>query len=480
MRTQKSEFINSKTWLINLFLLVSDLLGFAISFGLITLVRKFALRVDNALLFDPQVLRTLFLLTGFSLFMLIVKGLYPGRGRISVIELKQVTEAIFTAYAIVSVYIFIDSRSYNFSRSIYLLSGPFGICVITVGRILVRKLVASVFSWWGEPIAIIGTRRNIEIVANRLTSCPRLGYKPEIGLSIENGNPSSVIAELSIVPWSLVEQDRITNSEVDTVILAVSTGELRQKYPAIYHSVSLKFRKTIFVLDNDIYGSMMAQPIDLNGQPAVLANQSLFDTSLRVVKWIFEIFSCLLLAVPFLLMCLLIGILVKIDSKGPVFYSQERIGRNLKPFKLLKFRTMYANSDEMLADLLADPVRREEWENFHKLTNDPRITRVGRWIRKFSLDEIPQFFNILRGEMSLIGPRPLVQAEIEKMGEIASIVFKVRPGLTGWWQVNGRNNLSFAERTQLDVYYVFNWSLWLDAYILIKTFWVVLFDRGGK
>lgn len=130
--------------------------------------------------------------------------------------------------------------------------------------------------------------------------------------------------------------------------------------------------------------------------------------------------------------------------------------------------------------MLVNPEIREEWEKYHKLTNDLRITRVGRWIRKFSLDELPQFINILRGEMSLIGPRPLVQAEIDQMGEVANIVFKVRPGLTGWWQVNGRNNLSFDERTQLDVYYVFNWSLWLDAYIVIKTFWVVLFDRDGK
>ena len=234
------------------------------------------------------------------------------------------------------------------------------------------------------------------------------------------------------------------------------------------------------MLDNDIYGSMMAQTIDLNGQPAVISHQSLSSTHLRFLKWVFEITATLLLSLPFLLISLVTAVLIKLDSEGPVIYRQERIGKNLKPFGLLKFRTMYQNSDEILERLLQDPEREQEWNKFHKLADDPRITRVGRFLRKFSLDEIPQFFNILRGEMSLIGPRPLVQAEIDSMGEIAGIIFKVKPGLTGWWQVNGRSNLSFEDRTQLDVYYVFNWSLWLDAFILIKTIWVVLFDRNGR
>ena len=479
MKTQKKGTFSSQTFLLNTFLFISDLFGFAISFVLITLVRKFVLHTENSALMDPQVARTISLLVGFTLVMFILKGLYPGRGRISVIELKQVTEAILAAYAIVGVYIFIDNRAISFSRSIYLLSGVFEIGLITIGRILVRRRIVSTFSWWGEPVAIIGTRANIETVAKRLNGCRRLGFKPAVALSVD-GDTSAIDDELQLLPWSLKEQEQIADKQINTVILAISTTELCQKYPAIYHSVGLKFKKTIFMLENDLYGSMMAQPVDLNGQPAVMAHQSLFNTSLRFVKWIFEIITCLLLAVPFLLTCLLVALLIKLDSKGPVFYSQTRIGKNLKPFKLLKFRTMYVNSDEILTQLLENPEIRQEWESYHKLTNDPRITRIGRWIRKFSLDETPQFFNVLRGEMSLIGPRPLVQAEIDQIGELANVVFRVRPGITGWWQVNGRNNLSFAERTQVDVYYVYNWSLWLDLYILIKTFWVLLVDRGGR
>lgn len=479
MKNRNNEYISSKTWLVNIFLLMSDLIGFAISFGMITLVRKFILRVDTTLLFDPQVMRTLLMLAGLSILMFMLKGLYPGRGRISVIELKEITEALFYAYALVSLYIFIISRSTDFSRSIYLLSGIFEIGIITIGRILVRKLIVSVFPWWGEPVAIIGSTEDIKGIITKLLNCRRLGFRPAIGFSVDDLSTADGFAGVPNLPWSITEQDRATKV-ISTVILAIPTSDLRKTYPLIYHSVGLKFKRSIFILDNDIYGSMMAQPIDLNGQPAVLSHQSLFSTSLRLVKWSFEIFACILLAIPFLFLGIIIAILIRLDSEGPIFHYQERIGRDLKPYKVIKFRTMYLDSEAALSQMLLEPRLKEEWEKYHKLANDPRVTRIGKWIRKYSLDELPQFINILRGEMSLIGPRPLVQSEIDQMGELANIVFKVRPGLTGWWQVNGRNNLSFEERTQLDVYYVFNWSLWLDAYIVIKTFWVILFDRDGR
>lgn len=479
MRNKKGEFVKSKTWLVNLILLLSDLSGFAVSFYLITLLRKWILKVDNVYLFDPQVMRTALMLTGISVFMFAAKGLYPGRGRISVMEMKQISEGLIGALAIVSVYIFISSRQDIFSRSIFLLSAVLGMGIISVNRILMRKLITSAFPWWGEPVTIFGTKESIQNITKRLLDCKRLGYQPVIGLSVENKSQPKSKTSLRIIPWSLKEQNRISG-EISTVILAIPTSELRQKYPSIYHSVGLKFPKTIFILDNDMYGSMIAQPADLNGQPAMIAKQSLSNSALHFIKSASEISLILLIAIPFFLICLTLTVLIKIESKGPVFYSQARIGKNLKPFRLLKFRTMYVNADAILAQLLQDESVREKWEKYHKLDFDPRITRIGKWIRKFSLDEIPQFFNILLGEMSLIGPRPLVQAEIDQLGELANIIFRVKPGITGWWQVNGRNNLTFEERTQLDIYYIFNWSLWLDAFIFIKTFWVVLFRRGGE
>ena len=140
---------------------------------------------------------------------------------------------------------------------------------------------------------------------------------------------------------------------------------------------------------------------------------------------------------------------------------------------------MYKNAETKLHALLAaDPEARQEYEKFHKLANDPRITRLGKLLRRYSLDELPQFINVLKGDMNLIGPRSYMPMELPAMGEYAKIILKVKPGLTGWWQVMGRNATSFKQRLQLDEYYISNWSIWLDIYVVIKTVWVLLKGQG--
>lgn len=470
--------VQGKPWLEIIFLLLNDLFSFGVAIGGVTLVRNYILDTRYENLFDPQVMRTIIILVVFSQAMLAFKGLYPGRGRASVIELKQVSEAVALAYAIVGVFIFIQGASVNFSRSVFLLSCFFSIGFISIGRFLLRKMIAK-FQWWGEPVVIIGRESEIIRVSSKLLTCGRLGLRPVIGLAVDT-EECTQNSRIPIKPWSPEMQKAVQDAKIKTNVLAISTSELHEDYPSVYKAVVLSFPKTIFIVDEGIFGSMMAQPLDINGQPAVISQQSLLNPSLRFVKITFEILSCLIILVPFALLGLFLAVLIKIDSPGSVLYTQERIGRKKMPFQLFKFRTMVNNSDEVLNELLQDPEIKREWDEFHKITNDRRITRVGKWIRKFSLDELPQLINILRGEMSLIGPRPLVQEEINELGEVADLVLSVRPGLTGWWQVNGRNDLSFMERTQLDLYYVYNWSLWLDLFIFIKTFWVIIFDRSGK
>ena len=191
--------------------------------------------------------------------------------------------------------------------------------------------------------------------------------------------------------------------------------------------------------------------------------------------------SCILLALPFILAAFfIITILVMLDSEGPVFYRQARIGRYGRRFYVYKFRTMVQNADHLLQTYLAEsPELRAEWLATHKLKNDPRITRVGAILRKTSLDELPQLWNILVGEMSLIGPRPIVDAEVEKYGDCFALYTQVRPGLTGLWQVSGRSDTSYEQRVELDKYYVLNRSLKLDLQILWKTVFVVLKKDGA-
>ena len=178
----------------------------------------------------------------------------------------------------------------------------------------------------------------------------------------------------------------------------------------------------------------------------------------------------------------LIALVVKFTSKGSIFYSQRRIGRGYKGFGCLKFRTMRKGADQVLRDILErDPLLREEYQRDFKLKNDPRITPIGRFLRRTSLDELPQLLNILKGQMSVVGPRPIVWDELERYGRQMDVVLSVRPGLTGLWQVSGRNNLPYETRVKLDLYYVRHRTFWLDLRIILRTIGVVLLpmDRGA-
>ncbi|MGC2401763.1 MAG: exopolysaccharide biosynthesis polyprenyl glycosylphosphotransferase, partial [Acidobacteriaceae bacterium] len=177
---------------------------------------------------------------------------------------------------------------------------------------------------------------------------------------------------------------------------------------------------------------------------------------------------------------LVLSALIKLESPGPVFYGQPRVGAAHSTFRIWKLRSMQVNGDRLLQQALAnDEALREEWLRTRKLRRDPRVTRVGRLLRKTSLDELPQIWNVLRGEMSLVGPRPILEEEIENYGLNFALYCRVTPGLTGLWQVSGRNEISCRDRVRLDSYYVRNWSPWLDLYILARTAKVVLTGAGA-
>jgi Undecaprenyl-phosphate galactose phosphotransferase WbaP len=177
---------------------------------------------------------------------------------------------------------------------------------------------------------------------------------------------------------------------------------------------------------------------------------------------------------------LLLAAMVAFDSRGPVFFRQPRIGRDGRTFAVFKFRTMRSDAEVVLEQyLLNNPGLRLEWERDQKLRDDPRVTRLGHWLRRSSLDELPQLLNVLRGEMSLVGPRPIVASEIERYGEWFEMYTRVSPGMAGLWQVSGRNSVSYEERVQLDVSYIRNWSVWLDLVILARLPAALISSRGA-
>ena len=200
----------------------------------------------------------------------------------------------------------------------------------------------------------------------------------------------------------------------------------------------------------------------------------------RAGKRVFDLVMCLLGLVLVIPVTIVIAALIRLDSKGPVFFAHQRIGQGGRTFPCYKFRTMVPDAENILKDYLAThPAAREEWERDFKLKCDPRITRIGAFLRRTSLDELPQVWNVIRGDMSLVGPRPIVAAEIPLYGEYFADFCLVPPGITGMWQVNGRSDTTYEERVQMDTWYVRNWSVWIDIVYLLKTVSVVLTRKGA-
>ena len=213
-------------------------------------------------------------------------------------------------------------------------------------------------------------------------------------------------------------------------------------------------------------------------KPIKNRNLKFYKLCKTLLDFLFSIFF-LIAFLPFLI---IISFLIKLSSRGPIFFLQERIGKNNIPFKCIKFRTMHPEAKDILENLLMnDEKLKKEFEQTHKIKNDPRITTIGKLLRKTSLDELPQFINVLKNEMSIVGPRPIVNKEKKKYGKNFKKVLSVKPGITGLWQVSGRNNLTYKTRVKLDTNYIENYNFLMDIRIIIRTIGVILFplDRGA-
>jgi len=233
------------------------------------------------------------------------------------------------------------------------------------------------------------------------------------------------------------------------------------------------------ILIPDLFGmpSLWVSGRDLGGVLGLEVTKNLLFWRNRLLKRILDLILALL-AMPLVLVSfVIVGLLIRIDSPGPVFFLQERPGERGRPFKIWKFRTMHVDAERRLNSL--SPEFLEEFWRYGKIRNDPRITRVGYWLRKYSLDELPQIINVLRGEMSLVGPRPYLFSQLKQLGLYSNEIFSVKPGLTGLWQISGRSEVTTEERVSMDTYYIRNWSIWMDLYILARTVWVVLTRKGA-
>jgi Undecaprenyl-phosphate galactose phosphotransferase WbaP len=268
-------------------------------------------------------------------------------------------------------------------------------------------------------------------------------------------------------------------SGINTAILAVR-GLRRARTDELADWASTKFERVIVVPSLAGLTTSAIAARDLSGVLGVEVKHNLLDPRARRAKRVLDLVGAVAGGVFILPMVCAIALLIKLDSPGPALFVQERPGLNGRKFRIYKFRTMWTDAEQRVEELLkSDPAAREYFERHGKIKDDLRVTRVGRWLRKFSLDELPQLWNVLKGEMSLVGPRPYLNSQVPQMSGAETIILRILPGISGLWQVSGRSDVTFEQRIEMDTYYVRNWSVWLDLIILSRTVVTVLRRRGA-
>lgn len=393
-------------------------------------------------------------------------------------EIRRVFRSSILVYLIAVGALFAVRAETNISRWILVVGAAGTIFLVLSFRYFLRCCLSR-FDWWGEPVLVMGAGTTAQKVVRSLRRSPYLGWRPVAILDDDITKQGQEISGVPIIGSLDDAPDLARKMHLRTAIIAMpgaSIERLRQLEQAC-----AKVYPHLIILPNFCgYASMWVESRDFGGILGLEIRRNLLMIWPRFVKRSLDLTLCLLGMIFVLPITIIFAILIKSTSKGPIFYGQQRVGRDGKMFKAWKFRSMVSNADIVLKDYLEKhPELREEWEKDHKLRNDPRVTLVGRILRKTSLDELPQIWNVIRGDMSLIGPRPIVQAEIPKYRDLFDLYVQVRPGISGLWQVSGRNDTTYDERVMLDAAYVRNWSVWLDVWILIRTVRVVVFGKGA-
>jgi Undecaprenyl-phosphate galactose phosphotransferase WbaP len=431
----------------------------------------------------------LFMVNGSDLKYLIVvvlclmlfmsSRLYPGIGLNPAEELRLVTHFVTLGFMVGLIFFIIVQPGWHPNYWALLPAWGISLATLLFSRWGLRILFVR-FGWWGEPVVVISRKEKMGRLVRYFLERGRLGLIPVLGVTEQNNDPSSspikmmTTADFLALPHDYFARRGIHTALVGNLILSDLAHSNENR------NLLNKFQRMIFVSDMGWLEGASVSYHDFEGMLGMETQQNLLSPLDAVVKRATDILISILLALLCLPVGLLVAVWIRLDSPGPIFYSQERVGKDGRKILIYKFRTMKVNADKLLAEYLAsDLAARTEWEQNQKLFNDPRITRAGRWIRRFSLDEIPQFFNILKGDMSLVGPRPIMLEQEKMYGDQIEVYSSVRPGLTGFWQVSGRNQTSFSQRVTFDVYYVRNWSVWLDMYIFLRTIWVVLSRDGA-
>lgn len=392
-------------------------------------------------------------------------------------ELKEILRTL-VIFAVIEMAVMAFAKWY-FSRYVWLLTWVLAATFVPLARVG-TKWILNKCGYWLRDTWIIGNGKNAKDAFIAINSEHNLGLRVVGFVFVESDDEN--IEGIEGIQISEVGKDWLDKMDKRTqFIVAVES----------HQSDARNFWLREFMIKGYRYVSVIPTlrgvPLDSTDLSFIFSHevmifrvqQNLAKWSSRLIKRTFDIFASLTIIIILSPLLFYISRKVKEDG-GPAIYGHERIGKNGVAFKCLKFRSMVINSKEVLDKLLeSDELARNEWNETFKLKNDPRVTKIGNFLRRTSLDELPQLFNVLKGEMSLVGPRPIIKAELSRYNDEVGYYLLSKPGMTGLWQVSGRSDVDYDTRVYLDAWYVKNWSMWNDIAILFKTINVVLKKDGA-
>lgn len=455
----------------SLCLIFSDTLAILFSLVISFVIRDIAFGEPPAEILGVLVPAVLLVLSS-----MVAAGLYPAVCENPVEELRRSFLAITLAFTSLGASTFF-LHDMSQSRLVLLFGWMLSTVLVPLCRSAVRTFFAN-RSWWGSPVAILGSGKTGKLLLETLTRNPRIGLRP---VAILDDNPRQyerLNGGLTTGPLSrcleLARDHRISYAIV--CMPSLSRKELFRLLDQYGHC----FSHIMVIPDLIGMASLGLSVREVGGVIGLEVTQKLLQPGAQLAKRVLDLVITLAISPIVMLTVAIAAVLVRLESRGPILLANERVGMGGRKFKAWKLRSMVVNGDEVLrAHFEKHPEDLPQWQATQKLKNDPRVTRVGKIIRKASIDELPQLWNVLIGEMSLVGPRPMLENQVALYGAAFESYRRVRPGITGLWQISGRNHLAFSERASLDSYTIRNWSVWMDIYILARTISVVLTANGA-
>ena len=438
-------------WWTSASIFVADILALSGVYWVAVLVRRFVTPGNISVYLE--------IFPGVTLFVVAfaIHGLYPGVLLHPAEEIRRVFHCVSIVFFLLLFTTFLWHDAQSFSRSIVIATWALGAPAVLLARTFARQTLSR-FSWWGVPAVVFGSGANAVRVLN----------------SLANREPGIRVTAVVSGDFFYLPAKRTAHYAI------LAEPPSKPSFHRIIQDQCTGYRHVLLVPNIHGICSLGISAREIGGEIGFEVPQRLFHRSAAMMKRMIDLLLTLPGIIALLPLALLIAIAIKLTSRGSVLYGHTRLGHNGKTFTALKFRTMYENGESLLqAHFQKHPEELDVWQRDQKLKLDPRITRVGSWLRRYSLDELPQLWNVLLGQMSLVGPRPIVSREVLKYGRSYDLYSRVRPGITGLWQVSGRNDTTYAERIAFDEYYVRNWSIWLDSYILARTAKAVLFADGA-